>query len=157
MDFRDFIESFRNFGGAQTIAAIINFQEELFYLEQSGMALLYRTNRFEPPNMVFCQYASREIKIYDYANREPKTTDVNYGLLTHISEIKNNIGIDIGIVPKNVCFIMKNHDYHYKVCAHALAIYGSSAFAFSLKTSRSRHDVPMLSGTPVLNVSVYIQ
>ena len=62
------------------------------------MALLNRTRIFEPPTMVFCQYASQEIIIYDYANHEPKTACVNYGLLTHISEIKNNLGIDTCIV-----------------------------------------------------------
>jgi hypothetical protein len=105
---RDFIDSFRNTGGAQNNAAVINFQEELFNLEQSGMALLNRTRRFEPPTMVFCQYASQEIKVYDYAKREPKTAFVNYGLLTHISEIKTNLGIDTGIVPKLVGFNMQN-------------------------------------------------
>jgi len=50
--------------------------------------------------MGFCLYASRQIKIYDYKNREPKTTFVYYGLLTHISEIKNNLGIDTSIVQK---------------------------------------------------------
>jgi hypothetical protein len=37
--FRDFINNLRNIGGAQTIAARINFQEELFNLEQPGIAL----------------------------------------------------------------------------------------------------------------------
>ena len=50
--------------------------------------------------MVFCHYASRETQIYNYANPEPKIVCVDYGLLTHISEIKNNLGIDTGIVPK---------------------------------------------------------
>ena len=40
VDFRDFIVSFRNIGGAQDIVARNIFQEELFNLEQSGMALL---------------------------------------------------------------------------------------------------------------------
>jgi len=88
--FRDFINNFRNIGGAQIVIAITNFQEELFNLEQSGLALPNRTRRFQTPPMVFCQYASREISIYDYGNREPKTTCVNYGLLTHMSEIKYN-------------------------------------------------------------------
>ncbi len=48
--------------------------------------------------MVFCQHASHENRIYDYANREPKTACVNYGLLTHISEIKNNLDIETGIM-----------------------------------------------------------
>ena len=76
--FREFIDNFRNIGGAQTIVARIIFQVELFNLEQSGMALLNRTSRFKPPAMVFCHYASQEIKIYDNANREPKTAFVNY-------------------------------------------------------------------------------
>jgi len=88
--FRDFIDNFRNIGGAQTIIARINFQEELFDLEQSGKILPNRTRRFEPPSMVFCQYASREIKIHDYSSREPKSACFNYGLLTHISEVKTN-------------------------------------------------------------------
>ena len=71
--FRNFINSFRNVGNAQTIAAKINFQEELFNLEQPGKALPNRIRKFEPPSMVFCQYASRDIKIHDHANREPKT------------------------------------------------------------------------------------
>jgi len=106
--FRDFIDNFRNIGGAQRIKARINFQDELFNLEQTGLALLNRTSRFEPPIMVSCQYASRENNIYDYANREPKTACVNYGLLTHISEIKNNLGIDTGIVQNNLVLTCKN-------------------------------------------------
>jgi hypothetical protein len=51
--FRDFIDNFRNIGGAQTKLARINSQEELFNLEQSGMALLNRTSNFEPPTIVF--------------------------------------------------------------------------------------------------------
>ena len=60
--------------------------------------------------MVFCQHASHEIKIYDYVNHEPKIPCVNYGLLTHITEIKNNLGIDIGIVPKIAGSDMQKHD-----------------------------------------------
>ena len=86
--FRDFINSFKNVEGAQKIAARINFQEELFNLEQSGKALPNRTRRFEPPPVVFCQYDGREIKIRGYANCEPKTSCFDYGLLTHIYEIK---------------------------------------------------------------------
>ena len=63
--FRDFINIFIKFGGAQTIGARINFHEKLFNLKQSGKALPNRTRKFEPPPMVFCQYASREIKIHD--------------------------------------------------------------------------------------------
>jgi hypothetical protein len=51
---------------------------------------------------------SARIHIYDYANREPKTACVNYVLLTHISEIKNILGIDIAIVPENAGFNMQN-------------------------------------------------
>ena len=85
-----------------------------------------------------------------------KTTCVNYGLLTRISEIKNNLGIDTGIAPKIAGFNMQKHDDHNKTWAHALAIYGYSAFVFSMTTFISRPNVPMLFGTPVLNVSAYI-
>jgi len=61
------------------------------------------------------------------------------------------------IVPKNVGFNMQKNDDQHNVWVHALAIYGSSAFAFSLKTSKSRTRVPMLSGTSILNVSAYNQ
>ncbi len=107
--------------------------------------------------MVFCQHASHEIRIYDYANREPKTACVNYGLLTHISEIKNILGIDLGIVQKIDGFSMQNHDDQHKLWTQALAIYGSFAFAFSLRASKSKSHVPMLPGTPTLNVLAYIQ
>jgi hypothetical protein len=79
--------------------------------------------------MVFCQYAGREIKTHDYANLEPKTACVNYGLLTHIFEIKHNLGIDAGIVPKIAGFNMQKHNDQHKLWAHALAIYGSSSFS----------------------------
>ena len=82
--------------------------------------------------MVFCQHASHEIHIYNYANREPKTVCVVYVLLTHISEIKNNLGIDTSIVPKIDDFNMQKHDYQHKLWARALVIYVSSTFAFSL-------------------------
>jgi hypothetical protein len=71
---------------------------------------LTELEKFEPPVMVFCQYASRQIKIYDYKNRETKTACVYYGLLTHISEIKNNLGIDTGSVHKIASFSMQKHD-----------------------------------------------
>jgi len=58
---------------------------------------------------------------------------------------------------KKANFNMQKHDNQHKLWAHALAIYGSSAFAFTLRTSRSRLVVPMLYGTPVLNVFAYIQ
>jgi len=38
-----------------------------------------------------------------------------------------------------------------------MAIYGSCAFTFSLRATKSRSRVPMLSGTSTLNVSAYIQ
>ena len=157
MVFRDFVNNFRNIGGAQTIIARINFQEGLFILDQSGLARANRTRRFETPPMVFCQYVGREISIYDYGNREPKTACVNYDLLTHIYEIKNILGIDADIAPKNIGFHMQKHEDQHKLWVHALAIYGSSAFVINLKTSRSRPDVPRLSRTPVLNVFAYVQ
>jgi hypothetical protein len=61
--FRDFIDNFRNVGGAQAIAAKINFQEELFNLEQKGEALPNRTTTFEHPLFFNFKYACREIKI----------------------------------------------------------------------------------------------
>ena len=108
--FRDFIDSFRNIGGAQTIIARINFQEEFFNLELSGMALyLIALLTLNPqPYMFFCQYASRKIKIYDYENREPTTACIYYGLSTHIFEIKNNLGINIGIVSKLLILACKS-------------------------------------------------
>jgi hypothetical protein len=99
VNFRDFINSCRNIGGAQALISKIHFKEELFNLEQAGKPLLNRTETFEPPQAVDCHYCVRHIKVHDYANREPKTTCVDYGLLTHISEIRNNLGIDIGVIP----------------------------------------------------------
>jgi len=52
--FRDVINSFRNVGGGQAIVAKVNFQEELFNLEQSGKPLPNRTSIFKPPSMVRC-------------------------------------------------------------------------------------------------------
>jgi len=49
------------------------------------------------------------------ANRDPKTACDKHGLLTYISEIKNNLGIDTGIVPKNDGFNMQKHDDQHKV------------------------------------------
>jgi hypothetical protein len=46
--------------------------------------------------------------------------------LTRISEIKNNLGIDDGIVSKIAGFKMQKHDDQQKLWSHALAIYGSS-------------------------------
>jgi hypothetical protein len=119
--------------------------------------LPYRTCLFEPPPTSRCQYISKEVKIYDYGNREPKFACVDYGFFSHISEIKNNLGIDTGIMPTNAGFNMQKHDDRHKLWAHALAIYGSSKMLFRLQTSRFRHDVPIkLSGTLVLNVSTYV-
>ncbi len=47
--------------------------------------------------------------------------------------IKNNLGIDIDIVPKVSGYNMQKHDDHLKLWTHALAIYDSSKFAFALK------------------------
>jgi hypothetical protein len=110
VDFRDFIEKFRNIGGTQVIVSNINFKEELFNLEHSASSLVSRTRLFEPPKVVKCQYSDNDIKVYDYENREPKTTCVDYDLMVPISEIKNNLGIDTGIVPKIVGFPMQRYD-----------------------------------------------
>jgi hypothetical protein len=86
VSFRDFIEKFRNIGGAKAIVSNINFQEELFNLEHSATNLIRsRTKLFEPPKMVKCQYANSYIKFFDYENREPRRACVNYGLLVPIS------------------------------------------------------------------------
>ena len=39
VNFRDFINNFRNIGGAQALVANIKFQEELFKLEQSRVPI----------------------------------------------------------------------------------------------------------------------
>ena len=44
--FRDFIEKFRNIGGAKAIVANINFQEGLFNLEHAATHLVSRTRLF---------------------------------------------------------------------------------------------------------------
>jgi hypothetical protein len=113
--FRNFIEIFRNVGGAQGLVANIKFQEELFTLEQSGKPLPNRAIKFKPPPTVCCQYANREILTHDYANREPKTSCFNYGLLTRISEIKNNSGNGTGIVPKMYGYNMQTHKDRYQL------------------------------------------
>ena len=78
--FRDFIEKFRNIGGgAHAIVSNINFQEELFNFEHFAANFVSRTELFEPPKMVKCQYTHTDIKFYDYENREPKTACVYYG------------------------------------------------------------------------------
>jgi hypothetical protein len=61
--FRVFIEKFRNVGGAQAIVANINFQEELFNLEQSATHSVSSTGLFEPPKVVKCQFAYTNITI----------------------------------------------------------------------------------------------
>ena len=58
-------------------------------------------------------------------------------------------------MPKIVGFNIKKRDHH-KLWAHALAIYGFSKTAFNLKTSNLRPEIPILFGTPVLNVSAYV-
>jgi len=77
--------------------------------------------------------------------------------LTRISEIKNNLGNDIGIVPNCSGYNMQKHEDSHQLWAQPLAIHGSSNVAFNLRTSRIRPDVPKLSRTPDLNVSAYIQ
>jgi hypothetical protein len=67
--FRDFINSFRNVGGAEAVVANIKFQEELFRLEQSGKPLPSRTRKFGFMSIARCQYSNREIKVRDYENR----------------------------------------------------------------------------------------
>ena len=98
--FCDFIEKFGNIGGAPAIVSNINFQEELFNLEHCATNLASRNELFEPPKVVKCQYANIDIKIYDHENREPKAACLDYVILVHTSEIRNNLGIDTGIVPK---------------------------------------------------------
>ena len=77
--------------------------------------------------------------------------------MTHISDIKTNLGIDIGIVPKIDGFKMQKHDDQHKLWALALAIYGSSKMAFNLKISNHILDVPKLSKTLMFYVLAYIQ
>jgi hypothetical protein len=103
------------------------------------------------------QYANTDIKIYDYVNREPKIACVDYGLMVHISEIKNNLGIDSGIVPKIAGFPMQKHYNQHKMWAHALAIYSSIQLSMMLAASQRRQNVPKLAGAPVVGVSNYIQ
>ena len=59
VNFRDFISSFRNVGGAQAIISNIKFQEELFKLEQLGVPLPNRVREFQIPSCARCQYANR--------------------------------------------------------------------------------------------------
>jgi hypothetical protein len=155
--FRDFIEKLRNIDGAQAIVANIHLQEKLFNLEHAASHLVSRTNLFEPPSMVKYQYGVCEIQVFDHESREPKTTCVDYGVLVPTSEIKKNLGIDTGIVPKISSFSMHKHDDQHKIWAHALAIYSSTQFSISLAASQRRPHVPKLTGTSVVNVSNYIQ
>ncbi len=55
MNFQDFINSFRNVGGAQALVANIKFQEELFKLEQSRVPIPYRVGDFEAPSIIRCR------------------------------------------------------------------------------------------------------
>jgi hypothetical protein len=59
--------------------------------------------------MARCKNSNREIKVHDYENRESKTAFFGYGLLTHDSEIKHNLGIDTCIVPKISGYNMLKH------------------------------------------------
>jgi hypothetical protein len=115
VSFSNFVDNFRNFGGAQALVAKISFQEELFNLEQSGKALPNRIILFKPPPTTRCHYISKGIIIYDYEDREPKSVCVDYGLLTHVFEIKNNLGIDTIIVPNFFGFDMQKHDDRHKL------------------------------------------
>ena len=151
--FRDFIEKFRNIGGAQAIVTNINFQEELFNVEHSAANLVSRTRLFELPKVAKCQYASTDIKIYDCKNREPKIPCVDYGMLVPISKIKNNLGFDTGIVPKIVGFPMQKYDDQHKMWAHALAIHSSTKFSLMLAASQRRPNVPELTEAPVVGIS----
>ena len=64
----NFVDRFKNVGGAQAVIAKISFQEEQFNLEQSGKAMPYRFSIFISPPKARCQYISKEIKVYDYEN-----------------------------------------------------------------------------------------
>jgi len=139
------------------MVANINFQEELFDLEHSATHLVSRTSLFNPPSMVKCQYVDCDIKVFEYENREPKIASVDYGMLVPISEIKNNLDIETSIVPRIVGFPMQKHDDQHKMGAHALAIYSSTQFSFSLVASQRRPNVPKLTRAPVVSVSNYIQ
>ncbi len=80
ISFGNFMSCFKNVGGAQAIIANVNFQEEIFDLEQMGRALLNRTSHYRPPSMVRCQYAREKVRFHYYATREPKTSCVDYGI-----------------------------------------------------------------------------
>jgi hypothetical protein len=98
------LRSLEILGGAHAIDANINFQEELFNLKHSATHFVSRTSLFKPPSMVKCQYADCDIKVFYYENKEPKITSVDYGMLVPISEIKKDLRVDTGIVPKIVGF-----------------------------------------------------
>ena len=69
--------------------------------------MVSRASSFKPPDMVRCQYTCNDIRVYDYDSREPKTTCVDYGLLVPISEMKDILGIDTGIVSQIFGFPMQ--------------------------------------------------
>jgi hypothetical protein len=77
--------------------------------------------------------------------------------LVPFSEIRNNLGIDTGIVPKIVGFPMHKHEDQHKMWAHALAIYISTQFSVLLAASQRRPNVPRLKEAPVVGISNYIQ
>ena len=52
---------------------------------------------------------------------------------------------------------MQKRENRHQLWAHALAFNGSSNAAFNPRTSKIRPNVPKLFGTPVFNVSAYIQ
>jgi hypothetical protein len=99
------------------------------------------------------QFANNDIKIFDYENREPKTAYVDYDLLVPTCEIRNNLGIDTGIVPKIAGFPMQKHDDQHKMREHALAVYNSTDFFVLLAASQRRPNVPKLIGAPIVGIS----
>jgi hypothetical protein len=56
--FRDFINNFRNIGGAQALVSNINFQEELFKMEQTGKPLPNLIRNFQISTLTRCQCAN---------------------------------------------------------------------------------------------------
>ena len=66
-----------------------------------------------------CQYADCNIQVFDSESRELKIACAYDGLLVHTSEIKNNLGIDTGIVPHISGFPMQKHDDQHKMWAQA--------------------------------------
>ena len=67
-----------------------------------------RASQFNPSPTACCRYIRKETEVYDYENREPKSSNVDYGLLTRISEIKYNLGIATSIVPIMLVSTCKN-------------------------------------------------